>query len=384
MTRKYFKLSLKEIGKKRVIVGLLLILLIPSFFFCMMILNLFLFKLSEEYDTRLAWPAEIMIYNITEQDVVTIERLDGVKWTVFPGWIDLFGIEYLNRSYVVTILWYNVEDPTTLHPKFLVKGELPKSNGEYSVILDSIAATLFEEIGFKCTIGEKLTILGKEFTVKGIVGDPYIRGGERRYLLSGSNVVFIFVPLGVFKELAFITRDDPEYSQVAYPMDLAYVRVEDCSLVDKVVSDIREIVPPGAHVYTVTEEKRTTIYWIYSTFLPIILACYIIAGIVMMWEVKHAKKYILTLKSLGWERMSILKIFAMRNSILGILSSIIGWLIMFNLLIFSLKYINLYILVNMFLAFPIVLVFAISATLIFSIPSIVKTYRLSVEEALKV
>jgi len=382
--KQFLKLSLKEIRRKRVIVGLLLILIVPSFLFCILLSQIFLFRLSEEYSSRIAWPGEIMVSNITEQDVAPIEEVDGVRYVVFPGWIDLFGLEYFNRSYVVTILWYNVEDPTTLHPKFLIKGELPKSNNECSVVLDSIAAALFEEIGFGCDIGEKIIILGKEFEVKGIVGSPFVRGGEKKTLITGGNVVFIFVPLGVFKELAFIARNDLEYSQVAEPVDLAYVRVEDFSSVDEVANNIRKVVPRGAHVSTMVEEKKEYIRWVYVTNLPVILTCYIMAGVLMLWEVKHAKKQILTLKSLGWERERILKLLVTRNSILGFLSSVIGWVFIVNFIIFSLRYVNLYLLMNLFLAFPMVFVFSVSATLIFSIPSIIRVYKLNVEEALKV
>ena len=378
------KYNFRKIG-----VGIMIIVIFSSFLLIFVVGNVFVKTTAQEYVEKMNWPAEILVVPNNSESVPYIEahlgEIEGVKWYVYPGsGLEFQFINYNGKKFLIMLRWCNVEDPTFPNPKFLYEGRFFSSNYENAVIIDSATEKLLEYTGRFNGLGEngtKWAILGINMSIIGVISSPALYGNEN-HTLSATNVLYIYVPLYTY-EMLFNISKQPQYVNVT-PFGLGdfYVRVKAGYSIREVASRIRNRFP-NATVLTV-EDYRENIYS--SIVIPSIrnsIIAFTTAGVIMVWEVRHRKDDIFLLKAIGWQRKDIVILFTLKNILLGIISSIAGICLMLLFYKIFLGFLNAYMVWFILSLTPLTMVFVITGTLTFSIPSLLVLYKASVEDILR-
>lgn len=328
--RKLMHMITKDV-KRKYSMAMLILLTYSSLFLGIIITNIYVHTLMDEYIDGHSWPTEIQIYGWENHspeelgDIVDeIRNIDGVKWVVYPGggiMID-YAFKYNDENYHLEICWCNVEDPTFPHPKFLVEGRFFKSNNENAIIVESIGKKLLEDLKlFRGTGTTKVQILGVNMTIIGVISSPAIYGAEE-LLLKGTSIISFYVPLETYLNLVSIARQAPYGGSLnVYVSGGINVKVYENYSVDEVVNKIRKKFP-GIELCTVTESERKFHRAVFMSGIRHVILGYLLASVVMVWDVRHRRREIVFLKALGWRVKDILKFFTLRNTFLGFLSAI--------------------------------------------------------------
>ena len=367
----------------------MIIIIFSSFLLILVVGNVFVRTTAQEYVEKMFWPTEIQVMPNNSKTLKELKEhlgeIEGVKWYVYPGsGLELQFIRYNEKNFLIMLGWCNVEDPTFPNPKFLYEGRFFTSNYENAVIINSATKKLLEYTGRFHGLGEngtKWNILGINMSIIGVISSPALYGNEN-HTLSATNDLYIYVPLHTYEVLFNISKQ-PQYVNVT-PIGSGdfYVRVKEGYSIKEVANRIKNRFPDTA-VFTV-EGYRENKYS--SVVIPSIrssIIAFAVAGVIMVWEVKHRKDDVFLLKAIGWQRKDIIILFTLKNVLLGIISSIAGICLMLLFYKIILDFLNAYMTWFIISLTPLTMVFVITGTLTFSIPSLLVLYKASVEDILR-
>ncbi|MGQ4833902.1 MAG: hypothetical protein ACP6IS_08390 [Candidatus Asgardarchaeia archaeon] len=389
--RKVFKALLKKLIRKRSIF-IVLLLIFSTNNLTAYLFGQAVYSYVNEYSTAREWPTEIIVYrngpgnlsNVVEK----INNIDGVKWFVYPGGgVYIFdAFNYNEMKYTLQIMWCNVSDPTFPHPKYLVEGRFFKNNYENAVIVETIGRRLFEHLGIfkeyeKSILNLSIFGFNVSLTFVGAVSSILIEGRED-YYLRVSNTIFLYVPINVYYELYNETKILCVTTRKIVPgPQLMYVKVKDGYNINEVIKEIKNL-DPTVGVASVNDAKEN-LEVEYTIALVIALILFGVASLVMIWDVVTDKEYISLLKVLGWTKWNVLALYILTYLIYGVLASSLGLLVNFldNFLGAPPGPRLLNLLLTTFI--PLHYSVGISTALIFSIPAIIKVYKVSAESLLR-
>ena len=389
MWNKIFKIATKSVTQKSSIVVLIL-LSISMYYLGGYVGSEVVFSYTQEYWTQKNWPTEIKIYKTTDTHynfsaiVNNISNFEGVKWYVYPGGGILIrndSYKYNGEQYYLEIKWCNVEDPTFPNSKYLIEGNFFRTNSENTIILESVGKQFFKDLGLYKGLGKNktvLSVLGFNMSVIGIIASPILIGREEGYLKL-TNVIDIYVPLHTYMRIVQKIKTQ-NYENNATINGGIYVKVKEGYDVEKVAEKIRNTYP-GINVFTISEEKRILSRMFLQMTLINAGIPYVLATIVMLWDVKHNESKTALLKVLGWRRRDILKLFILKYFLMGIVGGLLGLALSFTSFITMPP--NLYIIYQVVMFIPIQILLGASTALLFAIPAVIKAYSVNAEKVMR-
>jgi len=378
------RLSARDLRRKGTI-GVLAILSLSSFFVYLALWQSPMFHaLHMEYESMQEWAVELHLARLyplksgfLEEEIEEIENIEGVEWVVYPGGIFAYDvITCEGRNYTALIMWCNVEASTPPLFRFLIKGSFFGESNEPSVVVDSVAIASLKKAGIDIDLGTKLKMFGRNMTIIGIIGNPLLLGNEESYL-KRSSVVFFYVPLRLYAEMVPLA-ESAEYAQTSWVDYTAYVKLNNRGLIDNVVEEIEEKIS-GVEIDTVIDHEQRLSQMSFMTYQIPAIVCYLIAGLVMIWDARFRRQHISTFRALGWRRIDVLRYFSIRNIVLGATSGFVGWLGSVIFVVVLLELLNLYVSTLAFFELGFGLATSIFVTFLFSIPSIAISYKTGLE-----
>lgn len=384
-------MAIKDVRRKSSI-AVFILLIISSLYIAAVVGSLIVQTEADKYWEMQLWPTEIIVHPLGDMDYFpliakSIERVDGVKWTVYPSgiWFNNI-INYNNKSYSIRVGWCNLNDITFPNPRYLVEGRFFKSNNEYSIIIESIGEQLLKDVGQFNGVHENKTILtlgSFNFTVIGVISNPLILGREESYLKL-TNAIMAYIPiqtyLNLYDKLSNFNMTELAKQKITFDYSIN-VKVEEGYNIDAVADKIRSLFS-DVIVSTINEYRKNTYNTLIRDTLYPALIGYILSAIVMVWEIKQKTIEIALLKIMGWTRISVLELFVIHYILFGALAGLIGLIVAFA---FSAMLItpNIYLLYLFFTYLPIQLGLTVSLTVLFAIPAVIKAYNTSAESILR-
>jgi len=401
ITKCLVKFSIKDLKKKSTVVILILVA-VNALLISALYRNLFIHSIADEYYEGKLWPTEIIVNpsnsnsNYTPAELAeAIKKIEGVSWLVVngDGFFAFDAFYYKGKSYSLILSWCNVKNPTFPNPKFLVEGKFFGQNNEDAIIIESYGQMLLKNIGLNATIGAKISFLDMRFTLEGVIANP-LEAGREESVLALTNVLHFYVPLETYYRLISCYYNESvcgfEISQhqitisglVTPPGDTIYVKVAKGYSVKDIANKIKEI-SPEATVRTIVDAKKAEKQYTLSSALSMILPLFVFISLLLVWEARHRKNEIAIFKSLGWQFKDLLYFFIIRNVILSLIASLLGFffiLLWSEIVMFGINwYLVEYHLQPCLISIPIV----VATTLLSSAPALYFVYREGIETAIR-
>ncbi len=399
LLRRFVSVAFKDL-RRGFSLGLILLLIVPSFFVMNFVSESLVMTDARQYVYDNIYPWDILIVNWYPYGNSTsgnmsvlaeeIRHVRGVKYVIYPESITYDGWAKVNgKSYFLNIQGVNITDPKFPKPRYLVSGEFFESNYEFSVIVDTVGAKLFEELGIFKGVGNNKTIIDLgipeenvsiKFSLKGIIDNP-IHPGHEEEQLNLTSGIDIYIPVGAFNEIFTIYKKNEGFKYGITYFPAIKVVVNNPDEVDEVAQRIKDKYPGvvlnvRSHVI---ENLKARIA--FETLVVILLVAPIIIFL-MAWDVKKRKWEISTLKVFGWGRKHVVLYNLIRVSVIGVLAGFFGLAIpvVLGWFFFGFMMGTLYLFL-IFLPYQLAIVTGIS--IIFSIPAVILAYNVSPEEAVR-
>ena len=215
-------------------------------------------------------------------------------------------------------------------------------------------------------------------SVIGIIAPPILIGREEEYLKL-TNIINIYVPLRTYMSLVQKIKTQ-NYGRNATIEGEIYVKVKEGYSVEDVAEEIRNTYP-GISVFTNLEEKRSLSQMALQVTLVNAGIPYVLAAIVMLWDVRHNESKTALLKVLGWRRKDIVKLFILKYLLMGIISGLLGLALSFTSFITMPP--NLYVISQVVTFIPIQSLLGASTAVLFAMPAVIKAYNVSAEKVMR-